>query len=206
MPIRRLATTRELSLINSGMIWYAHFGIECRSWGSLNVFNKGTRTSLNPYGAGSLEREVVGNLQLTNMMILVRALLAAGRLFSIENPFRSHLWQTKEMLWLAEQADVFFVRFDQCEFGLRPPDYDGFEDVRTKKDTLVLTNVPRLRVLQRRCQKNHQHVHAFGVAKTRNGCVHRSKAAGVYPQDLCIIWARAVRRSIVKAIHSIQLS
>jgi hypothetical protein len=193
---------REVNDIENEKVDYSHFGITCSSWGILNNLNGGTRSIATPYGDGTVPREVRGNHQLKQMMRLVRALDGKKRFWSIENPRTSRLWHTKEMKKLMARSDVCVVTFAQCCYGLRPPEYDGTIDVRTRKETTLVTNVPTLAKLARMCTGGHKHVHAMGSVKVKGGRVSRAQAAGTYPPCLCRTWAALVEAHLSKQAQS----
>ena len=104
-----------------------------------------------------------------------------------------------EHAWLLSQhGSIHRVRFHQCMFFLRPPDYDGRKDLRTRKDTVLVSNIPELSSLSRRCDNHHHHIHAIGTCHVQGRGVKRAAAAGCYPKALCTAWARAV------ALHFLQ--
>jgi len=211
---RAPVVSRLLKLIYKGKYYYIHFGMPCSSFSLLQNLNKGTRTSLRPEGDGSLDRERLGNRLADAVCLLCRAQHEIGGYFSIENPRSSFLWK------YAPVRDLFqfcgSVSFDQCMYGLVPPNLmfppkptatsnststvrqphsNSSVCERIKKPTLLLTNLKALDVLERRCDKSHQHVACMGSVKTALGWRSVAKEAGAYPLSLCKPWAAAVARS-----------
>ncbi len=187
--ISRTPVVLELQRRWTGRRCYVHFGMPCSSFSTLNVnFNRGTRTAHQPLGDGSLEREVYGNTLMKIVVKLCRFLLKNGNCVSIENPTCSYLWKCPSLKRLARYPGMRFVRFDQCAHGLMILG-DG-RSGPCKKDTKILTNAP-LCVLERKCPGNHDHVHAKGGVRTKEGWRSLAALAGHYPAPLCRSWAQA---------------
>jgi hypothetical protein len=136
------------------------------------------------------------------MMRLVRALDGKKRFWSIENPRTSRLWHTKEVKKLMLRSDVISVTFAQCQYFLRPPEYDGTDDLRVRKETTLVTNIPTLAKLARMCTGGHTHVHAMGSVKVKGARVSRARAAGAYPPCLCRTWATLVEAHLSQQAQS----
>ena len=74
--------------ISSGLVWYLHWGIQCKAWGQLSTFNGGTRTKERPDGSPiPLERGRCANQQAMFMCRMCVLLHTLGGVFTIENPF-----------------------------------------------------------------------------------------------------------------------
>ena len=130
------------------------------------------------------------------MMLLIGALDSVGAAWSIENPRGSYIWQTDELKELLTRPSVHKVDLAQCEYLLRPPDYDGSADLRVQKYTSIVTNMAALASLARPCSGQHTHVHALGSCRVHGRRVSRAALAGRYPKLLCSAWARSVRREL----------
>ena len=163
----------------------------------MNNWNGGTRTSDKPEGDGSLEREQTANDQALRVAELCRLQQQSGGLFSIENPKSRFVWKFGPMLSLL-QSGAFWVKFDQCEYELRPPHVsknpkacDG--DIRINKPTRLLTHAKALEGLSLSCTHNHNHFRCQGSVKVGNTRIRVSTAAGVYPPKLCARWASLLR-------------
>jgi hypothetical protein len=173
---------------------YVHFGLPCSSFSILNVnFNSGTRSKTLPLGDGTLTRETQGNQFARAVVSMCRSLLKQGCWFSIENPTSSYLWLCPEIKRLMRSPGVRLVRFDQCAHGLRIQSSAGTGPC--KKDTSVLTNAP-LEPLAARCPGNHQHIHAKGGVRTRDGWRNLAALAGHYPAPLCRTWAQSCSSTV----------
>jgi hypothetical protein len=167
-----------------------HFGLPCKSFSRLNVnFNDGTRTRVNPWGDGSLAREVLGNLLLRLTLRLIAVLGSRGSWWSLENPTSSFVWSIPAVRRLRRRPGVHVVRFCQCMFGLKFPDSLPCEFCQ--KDTMIMSSMP-LDTFARMCDGSHKHVHCQGGIKTRTGWQRRSVLAGIYPSRLCKAWAAEV--------------
>lgn len=183
----------QVAKIRAGKIDYAHFGIPCSTWGQLALINGGSRRAWLPYGEGLLPKELRANRQLQVMAQLIAELEQVGACWSIENPGPSYIWLTDEMQHLILNPRNAFVRFHQCMYHLRPPEWHkGDPDHRVRKDTYILSNISNLHALGRLCDKQHVHTAAIGSVKVGSARVSRAKAAGAYPPELCRRWARLV--------------
>ena len=142
--------------------------------------------------------EMIGNLQLEKMLILIRKFLELGIHISIENPLSSFIWKVEELEKLKSEFHLLEVVFDQCMFGLKPPDHASSPgDNRVKKPTKLLTSVPFLRQLATRCDRLHDHVGVQGRYRSEEGkWCSRASAAGVYPVALCKRWSALVARQL----------
>ena len=140
-----------------------------------------------------------GNKQVKRMLQLIQAQSDVGNFWAFEQPKSSYMLRVPEVLQLLEQPQVSKVLFDQCAFGLRPPDYDPHEgtDKRVKKPTALVTNLPHTECLARKCDGKHVHVHAIGSCKGSSGKhVKRSRVAGTYPPALCRLYSRSVLKAL----------
>ena len=131
------------------------------------------------------------------MALLILALHEAGGYWTLENPAGSYIFFTDELVYIMSLPGSRRVQFHQCEYLLRPPDFsDGGPDLRVRKDTIIIGNLPGLESLERRCQKDHVHAHAFGSARVGGKTVARAAAAGAYPRLLCTALAGLVRKAL----------
>ena len=189
-----MQTQRTLELeIRSNFYKYVHFGIPCKSWGSLSRINGGTRSKFYPQGSGQLERELLGNRQADFVARMCRLLAQQGNYFSIENPKGSYLFLYQAILSLNDLPSVFTVHFDQCAFGHKLPGAPPHTFCR--KSTSVLTNLECLKHLECRCpgiSRFHRHEHAWGSRKVQGRRISLAAAAGAYPPTLCERWASVV--------------
>ena len=143
--------------------------------------------------------EALANIQLARMYEMIGAQENRGGLWSIENPLSSFIWSTTELSSLRDSSTTMTSDFAQCVFKLRPPDYlearrtgKKVGDLRTRKYTRILSNIPRLCSLSVKCDGNHDHVTAMGSCRCKGKTVKRSVAAGAYPKSLCNAWAQCV--------------
>ena len=93
------------------------------------------------------------------------------------------------MLSILEMSSVCHVRFQQCMYGLGPPDR---ADQRIRKDTVVLGNVAGLVRLARTCDRRHMHAQCYGGVRVHGKWCSRAKLAGAYPHSLCSAWAKVM--------------
>lgn len=118
--------SRLVSMITCGMIWFMHFGIPCRTWGTLARL-KYSRTRANPAGNGTNEEELRGNRQAEIVCMLCKLLHATGGHYSIENPMGSTLLWFDKVLELRDSTKAFIISLDQCTYGLQLPGAKKFE-------------------------------------------------------------------------------
>ena len=161
--------------------------------------NHGTRRQWAPWGGAYdrplLPREKIANQQVRDMLFLIGIIESVGGFWSIENPVGSYLWHVPELKELTSRNTS--VALHQCMFGLRPPDHylqksKHKTDMRTRKATKIVTNLPALAALSRRCDGKHSHVAAWGSVRYRGVSTSRARAAGAYPRSLCAAWAQLV--------------
>ena len=178
--------SRQIRDIGAGLVLYSHFGIVCSSWGIINrIWNGGTRTREFPMGNDTLQRERLGNLQLKQMMKIICTLVKHKVPFTIENPIQSLLWQTAELKTTLGMEGCESAVFDQCVFGLRPPDSVPGDNTFVRKRTRIVGTLRGLSSLSKLCRGGHEHVHAVGSAKVNGRWIRRSSAAAAYPAKLC---------------------
>ena len=178
--------------VSNGHLLYAHFGVPCKDWAALSRLNGGTRSKLDP--TGSLPRELAANGHASFVAELCTTLSALGGLWTIENPTGSYLFLFPPIQALCGLPNVHDVTFDQCCFGLQPP--DGPPGKFVKKQTTVRSNVPSLSSLSRKCPRDHEHVHAMGSVLHNGQWQSRAKLAGHYPPGLCKQWAACVEAQV----------
>ena len=173
---------------------YWHFGFPCGSFSLMQNMNKGTRTSDNPLGDGTLPREIKGNEIMQRALYLYRLLHKHGSFFTLENPRTSYAWKTPAMRQLVTDCHCQQADFDQCQFGLTIPFTAGVMGLALKP-TRVLGTLPHLDMLVRHCKHDHEHVAVIGGVKHQGKWRKRSELAGAYPPGLCLGFAKAFERS-----------
>ena len=190
----------QIRAVRAGELLYCHFGIVCSSWGIINrIWNGGTRTAASPFGDGSLAREVLGHLQLKQMMKLIHVLIELDIPFTVENPIQSLLWKTPQIIKLLSLPNCESATVDQCMYGLRPPDLIPGSNSFVRKRTRIIGTVRGLSTLTLLCDRSHHHVHAVGKVKVGGRSINRSSAAAAYPPGLCDGLARLVRRHVARS-------
>ena len=160
-----------------------HFGTPCSSFSRLQNLNGGTRTSLNPRGDQTLEREKLGNELLRRTVMLIKVLIKYGNFWTLENPTSSLMFWMPSVKRLSLSKQRRRARLHQCMYLLQLP--GSGPNVFCKKDTTFLGNVPGLEQLSVSCDGSHEHEHVIGGVKTPNGWKRKSELAGAYPLALC---------------------
>lgn len=173
---------------------YWHFGLPCGSFSLLQNLNKGTRARKQPLGDGTVKREVLGNEIMHRTTHLCQLLHNNGSFFTIENPLSSYAWKTPAMVSLASQCAAQWVKFDQCQYGLKIP-LTPYEMGLALKPTMMMGTLPHLDRLHRRCCRVHQHVAVIGGVRYQGKWRKRSELAGSYPSQLCHSIAKIFEQS-----------
>ena len=107
------------------------------------------------------EREE-GMLHLRFAVAIAEHQMRNGRGFVFEHPRSATSWQTEELQKLMTKPEVFSIKVDQCEFGLRIA-RGKQQGLLAQKPTLLLTNVNELAdFVNRRCAKDHFHGQLVG--------------------------------------------
>ena len=161
--------------VRQGRYSYVHFGLPCTSWGLAGILSGGYRRKHRLYGDPGARRECRGNLQAERMTILIHALSLQGAFWSVENPQASFFWDTFYFEHVESRFSTALVSFDQCTYGLQPPDAGPAEF--TKKATCWWTNLDGAHVLGRRCpgcSASHRHLHAWGSGKANGKAFNRA--------------------------------
>ena len=127
-----------IKFINEGIITYVHCGTPC------TVFSRARHILRNFRKARLKEQQGVALALFTARVIL--ALRRKGGFFSVENPLTSTLWQFGPIHRLFALKDVIFIQWHMCAY-----------DTPYKKPTGLLTNIPLLSGLAKKCPGGHSH-------------------------------------------------
>jgi len=164
---------------------WGHFGIVCRTWGSLHMmFNGGTRTRAQPLGDGSRDDERSANLSVAWMCRMIKLMRPNGIEVTIENPARSLIYFHPDFLEVINLHELHFHYVDQCQYGLCSPAGSAQREI-WKKPTYIVTSFKECPNLERRCTGQHTHVCIKGCIRVLGRSVARSLLAGRYPARLC---------------------
>lgn len=116
---------------------------------------------------------------------IAKLMNSLGLKWSIENPRSSRLWDFHPIKSLFSLHGVQFVSWDMCEY-----------EVAHKKPTGLLTNIPSLAILARKCSGQHAHSQLRGTERVqvegRTVTRNKTAGAGAYPFALARTWAEAV--------------
>ena len=102
--------------------------------------------------------------------------LSGDKVWTIENPLRSWLWNTVYFERISKLTTVYMIQFDMCMFG-----------GRRLKRTGVATNCEHLQNLARACDGNHQHL-PFGYSDGR----FDTSLEAEYPIKFCEVLVQGV--------------
>ena len=173
----------ELDAIEGSAVMGAHLGTPCASFCRMfQNLGPGTRKAAQPEGDGSVAKEILGNTLCRATVRICEHLHSKGGLFSVESPRASWLFRQPSFLRLLRRRGVCMVHFDQCAYGVKPPD-----DVkgRIKKPTTIVANFPEVMKLARRCSCSRPHTVLQGSVRTPDGVFNRTALAAAYPPALC---------------------
>lgn len=138
------------------------------------------------------EREIRGNRQAQRVAILICALISVSAFWSLENPSDSLVFLTCYFDEIRKRCHVHVHQFDQCMFGLKPPEAFAttppVPELFTRKRSIIATNMIFCSFFWgRKCHgtsDKHVHQHAWGTAKCQGAWVNRAGFAGAYPMPL----------------------
>ena len=177
--ISRVSTqTFLLRLVASGLLWYLHLGTPCTIW------SRARHQIRNFRRAAAKER--LGVQLATFSARIIRMAIEYKVLFTLENPWGSLLWKFGPIADLLKDSRVYLVVFDTCMFGSSH-----------RKSTAILTNMPSMLKLGRRCDRCHRHVALRGGWKVWKGgrwvFENKTTTAGAYTSALCLEWAGIIK-------------
>ena len=132
------------------------------------------RSKALPYGPGEPHAKVDMDSELAvKTCALAKMNHLLGDAFAVEHPAESPLWEMDCFRELASLPGVFFVTFDNCEYG---------KDYRHRQS--LLTNAPWLAALSRDCEKDTDPNHV--EHRTIEGSL--TKETGAFAEQLCERW------------------
>jgi hypothetical protein len=170
---------------------YLHLGTPCTTFSSALRGRARKRSVRDPVGPEATDPKIAtANLLVRRSVELCRLLSRLGGFWSVENPGTSLLWRFPEIVSLA--CNGFYVRFDACAYGAQIAGEGRF-----RKRTRLLTNMGKLRLLERRCNCAEPHVILAGQTKTKQGWRSRTALASEYSHGLCRRWADLARDHLV---------
>ncbi|CAL1127455.1 unnamed protein product, partial [Cladocopium goreaui] len=105
-----------------------------------------------------VRREVIeGELHMNFAISLAMLQISEGRGFILEQPKNAKSWKLPKMLELLDHPDVYQIRVDMCQFGLRAQ-AGPCKGELVQKPTLLATNIAEMaHYVQKTCNKSHQH-------------------------------------------------
>ncbi|CAE7840542.1 unnamed protein product [Symbiodinium sp. CCMP2592] len=193
-----------LLLCRMGAIVYLHLGVPCATFSVARDRPGGPpplRSQALPLGLSVLKRHhqaqlFEANELLYRSLLLFEAVIQAGGDASIENPRDSLIWQVPQVQQLKVRLHLYNVDFDQCEYGSPH-----------RKPTRLLVSHAALLALARACSGEHVHVPLRGLTRSDTGKkIFKTKAAQVYPSELCAAWAIAVTAIVQRSAQQFAAS
>ena len=168
-----------VELVETRRPYLTVYEIECRLWGPL--------TNLNFYYRPEV-LEALRKAERSAVLSMSRhceRIHGEGRIFLIENPAHSQLWNEKCMQHLMSLHGVGDVVCDMCRFNLR-----GRHGGLMRKPTRWLSNCSEiLEELNKRCSGDHEHEECMGP---------NTKIGQVYTYEL----AHAVVKGLQRSLHN----
>ena len=109
---------------------------------------------------------------------LYKLQMSMGRYWLHEHPWLAKSWDMKEVRDILADPRTMIVRADQCQFGLTAPigHKDGPRGPAQKPTGFMGNSWCIMEQLDRRCKKDHQHVHLMEG---------KAKGAAIYTPELC---------------------
>eukprot|EP00435_Cladocopium_sp_Y103_P070861 s172_g36.t1 len=106
----------------------------------------------------NLSNDIVeGELYMNFAISLAMLQVSEGRGFILEQPKNAKSWKLPKMLELLDHPDVYQIRVDMCQFGLRAQ-AGPCKGELVQKPTLLATNIAEMaHYVQKTCNKSHQH-------------------------------------------------
>ena len=145
------------------------------------------RSDAKPEGWGPEAEE--GNLLALRAEAFAEEQEKGGRLFTIEHPLHSYMWDLKPFKKRRKDGRGTLVALDQCAFG-----------APHQKPTGLLTNGECFHALAKRCREAPKHTHVPLRGKVWDEAnkseVWRTSLAAAYPEGMCRAMAEAFSRHL----------
>ncbi|OLP74439.1 hypothetical protein AK812_SmicGene46021, partial [Symbiodinium microadriaticum] len=146
------------------------------------------RSDAKPEGWGNEAEE--GNLLALRAEAFAEEQEKGGRLFTIEHPLRSYMWDLKPFKKRRKEGRGTLFALDQCAFG-----------APHQKPTGLLTNGECFHALAKRCREAPKHTHVPLKGKvwdeTSGSEVWRTSLTAAYPEGMCRAMAEAFSRHLL---------
>lgn len=181
-------------LIASPQCLFVHFAPPCGTSSRARLIQRRgrwnppiLRTDRYPDGIPGLNGTLLARVESANKLYsitcdLIRWCVAHNTYFSVENPGRSFMWQTKPFVALAAEITFYEVFFHHCRFGSA-----------RRKLTKLLHNVGQFQTLEAFCLNDHPH-EPWG--QNQDGSWHTADETA-YPWPLC----RAIAVRIIQQLQ-----
>ena len=178
----------------SDLCLWTHFGVPCGTASKARCIRMSKkkhappplRSHQFPLGLPTLKgSNLAANRLYSFTMSLIRQLDRLGKIWTLENPFSSLLWETPYWVSVKEEISPFVIELDYCMFG-----------GKRRKHTAIATNCSSLVSLNRRCDQQHDHApwtyEAGKFATSEEAC---------YPPEFCKAMAVAVFQHLANSYH-----
>ena len=172
-----------------------HMGPPCGTSSRAREIKKGKRynppplrSNAHPDGLPTLSGVALDRVTTANRLYLLCSEIMAwatqrGIMASIENPLRSHAWDTSHMQKHLVGLQLHEVVFHHCMYG-----------ATRRKRTKLLCNHRCLLPLALQCDNSHDH-EGWGIAPTGQWA---TASEVEYPHQLCQAWAQCLRRCLLE--------
>lgn len=122
---------------------------------------------------GQQRRVDTANKVYYNVARILRWAIARGCIVSIENPTRSHMWNTKHIKALIHDCHLVPYTFQQCMWGGRRPKWSTF-----------YSNASGFQHLVKHCDDSHEHL-PWNISQVDQQWKFATADEAEYPQELC---------------------
>ena len=177
---------------------WTHFGVPCGTASKARSIRMSKhrhgppplRSHRYPLGLPTLKGSNLARVRAANIlysftMSLIKELDTLGKIWTLENPFSSLLWETPYWVSFRNSAQPFVVELDYCMFG-----------GKRRKHTALATNCASLMSLSRLCDQQHEHApwtyEAGKFATSEEAC---------YPPEFCKAVAVTVFQHLSSVFH-----
>eukprot|EP00435_Cladocopium_sp_Y103_P022132 s1863_g5.t1 len=128
-----------------------------------------------------------GELHMNFAISLAELQIAEGRGFIFEQPRNARSWKLPRMVALLGHPDVYTIKVDMCQFGLRAQSGPSKGEL-VQKPTVLATNIAEMAShVQRTCDKSHHHGILVGGS---------AKMAAIYTPDFVKALVNGIKNAL----------
>ena len=155
------------------------------------------RSKAKPWGLPNLTTEESFQVRRGNAMAKrsiqgLKDAKRSRRIGTLEHPYNSFIWDTDDAKEVTEDPDFFVAVFSNCCYG-------GW---RTKWTCLVTNDEILYQALHKPECPGHDWLQPYQVHETPHGLIFDTEEESEYPWELCLRYAEALKRSLVRKTPS----